>query len=287
MSPEDLEIMRNLSAAAASTPMTESSKNFTVPFLSQDAKIKAEVAGDLALDVDDADKFVSLPGVKTAMQQAVSNLAKVSGITSSNVKVDLTIPQAILLSMWRRRAAGNVNVAYLIEVLESSESAESIAQKISKQDIDTVTGKVRLQLDAVGLNFTVRATSLSVTILPVNDLQSADSTLQKVKEAIAEVKEHNNSVEDAIPQVVTDGKVAATPDADVTVETPQQAAQATVSMAVAQDTKSTDATETSEASSAASTASSDASEVTDEQKSSAARWALGHTVAVLALCFLR
>ncbi|CAL1127820.1 unnamed protein product [Cladocopium goreaui] len=125
MSPEDLEIMRNLSAAAASTPMTESSKNFTVPFLSQDAKIKAEVAGDLALDVDDADKFVSLPGVKTAMQQAVSNLAKVSGITSSNVKVDLTIPQAILLSMWRRRAAGNVNVAYLIEVLESSESAES------------------------------------------------------------------------------------------------------------------------------------------------------------------
>lgn len=261
MSPEDLEIMRNLSAAAASTPMTESSKNFTVPFLSQDAKIKAEVAGDLALDVDDADKFVSLPGVKTAMQQAVSNLAKVSGITSSNVKVDLTIPQAILLSMWRRRAAGNVNVAYLIEVLESSESAESIAQKISKQDIDTVTGKVRLQLDAVGLNFTVRATSLSVTILPVNDLQSADSTLQKVKEAIAEVKEHNNSVEDAIPQVVTDGKVAATPDADVTVETPQQAAQATVSMAVAQDTKSTDATETSEASTA-STASSDASEVT-------------------------
>lgn len=286
MSPEDLEIMRNLSAAAASTPMTESSKNFTVPFLSQDAKIKAEVAGDLALDVDDADKFVSLPGVKTAMQQAVSNLAKVSGITSSNVKVDLTIPQAILLSMWRRRAAGNVNVAYLIEVLESSESAESIAQKISKQDIDTVTGEVRLQLDAVGLNFTVRATSLSVTILPVNDLQSADSTLQKVKEAIAEVKEHNNSVEDAIPQVVTDGKVAATPDADVTVETPQQAAQATVSMAVAQDTKSTDATETSEASTA-STASSDASEVTDEQKSSAPHWALGHTVAVLALCFLR
>lgn len=269
MSPEDLEIMRNLSAAAASTPMTESSKNFTVPFLSQDAKIKAEVAGDLALDVDDADKFVSLPGVKTAMQQ-----------------VDLTIPQAILLSMWRRRAAGNVNVAYLIEVLESSESAESIAQKISKQDIDTVTGEVRLQLDAVGLNFTVRATSLSVTILPVNDLQSADSTLQKVKEAIAEVKEHNNSVEDAIPQVVTDGKVAATPDADVTVETPQQAAQATVSMAVAQDTKSTDATETSEASTA-STASSDASEVTDEQKSSAPHWALGHTVAVLALCFLR
>lgn len=286
MSPEDLEIMRNLSAAAASTPMTESSKNFTVPFLSQDAKIKAEVAGDLALDVDDADKFVSLPGVKTAMQQAVSNLAKVSGITSSNVKVDLTIPQAILLSMWRRRAAGNVNVAYLIEVLESSKSAESIAQKISKQDIDTVTGEVRLQLDAVGLNFTVRATSLSVTILPVNDLQSADSTLQKVKEAIAEVKEHNNSVEDAIPQVVTDGKVAATPDADVTVETPQQAAQATVSMAVAQDTKSTDATETSEASTA-STASSDASEVTDEQKSSAPHWALGHTVAVLALCFLR
>jgi hypothetical protein len=30
-------------------------------------------------------------------------------------QVDLTIPQAILLSMWRRRAAGNVNVAYLIE----------------------------------------------------------------------------------------------------------------------------------------------------------------------------
>lgn len=26
--------------------------------------------GDLSLDVDDADKFVSLPGVKTAMQQA-------------------------------------------------------------------------------------------------------------------------------------------------------------------------------------------------------------------------
>ena len=29
----------------------------------------ATLAGDLALDVDDADKFVSLPGVKTAMQQ--------------------------------------------------------------------------------------------------------------------------------------------------------------------------------------------------------------------------
>lgn len=264
MSPEDLDVMRNVSAAAASAPMTESSKSFTVPFLSQDAKVKAEVGGDLSLDVDDADKFVSLPGVKTAMQQAVGNLAKLSGITSSKVKVDLTIPHAILLSMWRRKAVGNVNVAYLIEVLEASESAESIAQKISKQDIETVTGEVRSQLDAVGLNFTVRATSLSVTILPVNDLESADSTMQKVKEAVAEVKEHNNSVEDATPQIVTDGKVAATPDSE-SVETPQQAAQATVSMAVAQGTQSASA-------SAASTASDAASEeVDDVQKSGTQR----------------
>eukprot|EP00438_Fugacium_kawagutii_P022197 Skav225518 [mRNA] locus=scaffold2974:17062:31992:- [translate_table: standard] len=107
----------------------------------------------------------------SAPMTAVGSLAKLGGIKSSTVKVDLTIPQAILLSMWRRRATGNVNVAYLIEVLESSEDAESIAQKISKQDIDTVTAEVRSQLELNGLNFTVRATSLSVTILWPPELQ--------------------------------------------------------------------------------------------------------------------
>ena len=49
-------------------------------------------------------------------------------------QVDLTIPQAILLSMWRRRAAGNVNVAYLIEALEQ------ISPKSKSQEVLVVFG---------------------------------------------------------------------------------------------------------------------------------------------------
>eukprot|EP00434_Breviolum_minutum_P007736 symbB.v1.2.006824.t1/scaffold379.1/size332124/6 len=188
MSPEDLDVRRNVSAAA---PMTESSKSFTVPVLSQDVKGTARVGGYLFLHVDDADTFVSLPEVMTAMQQAVGNLAKLGGIVKSS-KVDLEIR--------KRSTPGKLKVSILIEVLEASESAQSIAEKISKQDIETVTGGVRSELNAAGLNFTVRDASLRVTILPaVNDLgPSADSTMQKdlpVKEAVVEVKEHNNSVE--------------------------------------------------------------------------------------------
>eukprot|EP00434_Breviolum_minutum_P029193 symbB.v1.2.025822.t1/scaffold2533.1/size76754/3 len=164
----------NLVCTVGAALVLESSKSFTVPFLSQDAKVTGKVGGYLCLHVDDADKFVSLQKGKTAMQQAVGNLAELGGITS---KVDI-VP-------WKHEKFGNVKVAYsvyLIEVSEASESAQSIAQKMLEQDIETVTAEVQSQLNAVGLNFTVRATSLSGTILPVNDLESAGS---KVKEAAA------------------------------------------------------------------------------------------------------
>ncbi|CAJ1341966.1 unnamed protein product [Effrenium voratum] len=250
----DLELIRNLSAAAAAAPMTESSKNFTVPFLTkgQDEAVEAEVGGDLSLDVSDADKFVSVPAVKVAMQKAV---AKLAGLESSSlVKVDITIPKAILLATWRRKAAGNVNVAYLIEVL-SGMSAASVAQTISKQDINTVTGEIRSQLEAVGASFTLRATSLSVTILPVNDLDGdAKTAMEEVKKSV-DVKPHSNSIEDATPSQ-SDGKVAAPPDSQVIVETPQQAAQATVSMAAEDGKADAHAQEVQDASNGAMGASS-------------------------------
>ena len=36
-------------------------------------------------------------------------------VAAVGCQVDITILQAILLALWRRRASGNVNVAYLIE----------------------------------------------------------------------------------------------------------------------------------------------------------------------------
>ncbi|CAE7244913.1 HMCN1 [Symbiodinium natans] len=49
-----------------------------------------------------------------------------------------------------------------------------------------------------------------------------------------EVQRHNASVQDAAVEPVADGKVPAAPDAPVVVETAQQAAQATASMAAAE-----------------------------------------------------
>lgn len=239
----ELETIRNLSAAAAAAPMTEASKNFTVPFFTgKDGKhVLAEVGGDLALDVQDADRFVSSSAVKVAMMKAVAALANCQ---VSDVKVDLTIPKAILLALWRRKAAGNVNVAYLIEVVQGS--AAGIAERISKQDINTVTGQIRGRLEAAGAHFTLRATSLSVTILPVADLEG-DGLASAEK--VVSVQRHNASaaqgsvqVEDAV--VEPDSKVAS-PDSPM-VETAQQAAQATVSMAAAAVQESEPETETGE-----------------------------------------
>lgn len=247
----ELEAIRNLSAAAAAAPMTEASKNFTVPFFAgKDGKhILAEVGGDLALDVQEADRFVSSPVVKVAMMKAVAALANCQ---VSAVKVDLSIPKAILLAMWRRRATGNVNVAYLIEVVQGSGTAAGIAERISKQDINTVTGQIRGQLEAAGANFTLRATSLSVTILPVADLEregvaSAADAMEKVSK-VASVQRHNasaeTSVEDAVVEPVADSKVADAPDSAI-VETAQQAAQATgsVSMAAVQESEPSEPSE--------------------------------------------
>ena len=51
----------------------------------------AEVAGDLGLDVIEADEFVSNRNVTVAMERALAALA---GAKASDVKVDITIPQA-------------------------------------------------------------------------------------------------------------------------------------------------------------------------------------------------
>jgi len=242
---EEAELVRNMSATAAAAPMTESSKNFTVPFFTnEDGKqVLAEIGGDLSLDVTDADKFASNAAVTVAMRKAIAALAGLSD--DSAVKVDITIPQAILLATWRRKVSGNVNVAYLIEVLQSSTlSAASIAEKISKQDINTVTGEIRKFLTAADLTYTLRATSLSVTILPVSDLDSAQAAMQKIATAstAAAVNPHSNSIQDAAVSEANAGEVQATPDSPV-IETAQQAAQATVSMAVADSKQSTAADE--------------------------------------------
>ena len=106
--------------------------------------------------------------------------------------MDLSIPKAILVAMWRRRATGNVNVAYLIEAARCDTAAkrqaacsgnaggsglrhgrrpcpqppqapvsvpwapgqlwpaQGIAERISKQDINTVTGQAG-SLQSLGL----------------------------------------------------------------------------------------------------------------------------------------
>jgi len=58
----------------------------------------------------------------------------------------------------------------MVEVYKQDENkgnASLLASRISSSDIDTVTTEVRDQVLGQGLTFTLRAVSLSVTVLPV------------------------------------------------------------------------------------------------------------------------
>jgi len=214
----------NLKVVAKSEPDTDQSKTFADAFDSSSKKLKdgkdvvAEVAGDLGLDVMEADEFAGNKNVTVAMANAIAALA---GAKASDVKVDITIPQAILLSTWQRKVKGNVNVAYMVEVYKQDESkgnASLLASRISTSDIDSVTSEIREQVLAHGLTFTLRAVSLSVTVLPV----TTDGNIDVLGASVDALT--NSSVEDAVPTAVLDGKAKATP-ASAMVETVQKQAK--------------------------------------------------------------
>lgn len=135
--------------------------------------------------------------------------------------MDVTIPQAMLLSEVQKRIKGNVNVAYMIEVYKqdvNKGNASQVASRISTSDINTVTSEIRRQVSFSGQNFALRAVSLSVTILPV----SSDGSIE-VSSGSGEGESDNNSlVEDAVPTAMLDGKAKAPTSAEAMVETAQQ-----------------------------------------------------------------
>jgi len=210
-----------LSKEAAGAPDTPSSKNFTNAFdnsgsLKEGRAVVAEVAGDLGLDVLEADDFEGNPAVAAALAKALANLA---GADSKDVKVDITIPQAMLLSEWQKKVKGNVNVAYMIEVYKqdvNKGNASLVASRITTSDINKVTSEARRQVLAEGQNFTLRAVSLSVTILPV----STDGSIN-VPSGGKETDVNSSLVEDAIPTAMLDGKAQAPRSAKAMIETAQ------------------------------------------------------------------
>lgn len=216
--------INNLTVVAKSQPDTDSSKDFADAFEASANKLKdgkdvvAEVAGDLGLDVIEADEFVANKNVTVAMEKAIAVLA---GAKASDVKVDITIPQGMLLSTWQRKVKGNVNVAYMVEVYKQDENkgnASLLASRISSSDIDTVTTEVRDQVLGQGLTFTLRAVSLSVTVLPV----TTDGNIDVLGASVDALT--NASIEDAVPTAVTDGKAKATTEGAM-VETAQKQAK--------------------------------------------------------------
>lgn len=215
-----------LSKEAAEAPDTPASRNFTDAFETADSKqdgrtVLAEIAGDLGLDVIEADDFVGNPSVSAALAKALANLA---GAESEDVKVDVTIPQAMLLSQVQKRIKGNVNVAYMIEVYKqdmSKGNASQVASRISTSDINTVTSEIRRQVSSSGQNFALRAVSLSVTILPV----SSDGNIEVAPSSSEGESDNTSLVEDAVPTAMLDGKAKAPRTAKAMVETAQRVAE--------------------------------------------------------------
>eukprot|EP00913_Durusdinium_trenchii_P008548 g8027.t1 len=77
---------------------------------------------------------VGSSNVSVAVEKAIASLA---GAQDADVKVDITIPQAMLLSDWQRKMKGNVNVAYMVEVYKQDASkgnASALASRISTLD---------------------------------------------------------------------------------------------------------------------------------------------------------
>eukprot|EP00930_Biecheleria_cincta_P066152 TRINITY_DN5216_c0_g2_i1.p1 TRINITY_DN5216_c0_g2~~TRINITY_DN5216_c0_g2_i1.p1 ORF type:complete len:1322 (+),score=217.62 TRINITY_DN5216_c0_g2_i1:131-4096(+) len=140
------------------------------------SNVVAEVGGDLSLSVDDADRFISGFNTTRAMTHVIASIAQVR---PQVVKVYMSLIQSVLLATWRRRATGNVNVAYMIEVtMGSGKNATDVAASMSKTDISSVNDMVQQSLASYGISMSVRAASLSVTVLPVEN--SADMNDFKV-----------------------------------------------------------------------------------------------------------
>eukprot|EP00930_Biecheleria_cincta_P087800 TRINITY_DN77039_c0_g1_i1.p1 TRINITY_DN77039_c0_g1~~TRINITY_DN77039_c0_g1_i1.p1 ORF type:complete len:1382 (-),score=243.87 TRINITY_DN77039_c0_g1_i1:209-4354(-) len=130
--------------------------------------VVSEVAGDLALDVADGDRFVSGSDTARAMKEVISSIAQVP---DDLVRVYPTLNKAVLLATWQRRATGNVNVAYIIEVTrDSGKVATDVAERLSKLQINQVTDLVQKSLNANKTTaMTASAMSLTVTVLPVEN----------------------------------------------------------------------------------------------------------------------
>lgn len=131
----------------------------------------AEVAGDLSLTVVDGDNFISGFSSNRALTQAIADIAMVQ---SELVKVRLSLIQGLLLATWRRRATGNVNVAFSIEVAPDSASKPAdIAARFTGMDISDVTKVVQKRLTSEGIMIGASAVSLSVTVY---DSKPTDAT---------------------------------------------------------------------------------------------------------------
>eukprot|EP00439_Symbiodinium_sp_Y106_P051866 s2280_g6.t3 len=232
-----------LSKEAAEAPDTPASRNFTDAFETADSKQERGRSGS---GCDRGGRFRRESSVSVALAKALANLA---GAASEDVKVDVTIPQAMLLSEVQKRIKGNVNVAYMIEVYKqdvnkgnASQVASVLASLIqcTAEDINTVTSEIRRQVSFSGQNFALRAVSLSVTILPV----SSDGSIE-VSSGSGEGESDNNSLvedmctttlmtpschggqqthspQDAVPTAMLDGKAKAPTSAEAMVETAQQ-----------------------------------------------------------------
>eukprot|EP00930_Biecheleria_cincta_P066153 TRINITY_DN5216_c0_g3_i1.p1 TRINITY_DN5216_c0_g3~~TRINITY_DN5216_c0_g3_i1.p1 ORF type:complete len:1485 (+),score=229.48 TRINITY_DN5216_c0_g3_i1:302-4456(+) len=127
----------------------------------------ADVAGDLSLDVADADRFISSINVAQAMTQAIASIGQVR---PEAVKVRLSLSQASLLATWRRRATGNVNVAYIINMTAGSgRKSSDVAYSISHQEVSKVSAQIQKLLNSSGVSISARAVSISVTLLPKDE----------------------------------------------------------------------------------------------------------------------
>lgn len=129
------------------------------------SNVIAEVAGDLSLDVADADRFLSNFNATQAMTQVIADIAQV---LPEVVKIHMSLVKGSLLDTWRRRAAGNVNVAYMIDLTaDSDRKSADLTSSISQQEISQVNTQVQQSLNSHGVSISVRVASLSVTVLPM------------------------------------------------------------------------------------------------------------------------
>mmetsp|Transcript_102359 Transcript_102359/g.181744 ORF Transcript_102359/g.181744 Transcript_102359/m.181744 type:complete len:1274 (+) Transcript_102359:97-3918(+) len=135
----------------------------------KEGKLVSEVSGQLQLYVSEADEFIAVPEAKTAVQKALSHLAKVQ---EKNLKVELSLEGTFAQPLWQKKLKGNVVASYTMQVFENDNIGDSntLASRMTKKDMNTdkVTDALESALADAGLQrFSQKATSLSVSIREV------------------------------------------------------------------------------------------------------------------------